>query len=130
LKSCLVFGVWLWHIILTLQIFPLLVNITDLYIGIRTKNYEYVWFDSMYATVVVAYGIKLIFYDKIFNNFIFDAKSVEGFTNQERYNQQRYKITTNKDYNQQRYYYQNLFLYIHLHSFLLFKLKTNFFFLL
>jgi hypothetical protein len=31
--------------------------------------------------VVVAYDCKLIFHDKIFNTFIFDAKSVEGFTN-------------------------------------------------
>jgi hypothetical protein len=81
LKSCLVFVVWLWSLILSLQIFPLLVNITDLYTGIRTKNYENVWFDCIYIITVIAYGCKLIFHDKIFNTFIFDAKSVEGFTN-------------------------------------------------
>jgi hypothetical protein len=74
-----VYGVWLWGIILSLQIVPLMVNFTDLIINIKQNNWESIWFDLIYIVVVISDDFKLIKYDKIFNTFRYDAKSVEGF---------------------------------------------------
>jgi hypothetical protein len=76
-----VYGVWLWGVILSLQIVSLMVNFTDLIINIQQNNLESIWFDLIYIVVVIAYDFKLITYDKVFSTFRYDAKSVEGFDN-------------------------------------------------
>ena len=73
------YGVWLWGVILSLQIVPLMVNFTDLIINIQQNNLESIWFDLIYIVVVISDDFKLIKYDKIFNTFRYDAKSVESF---------------------------------------------------